>query len=581
MTSYVHRLPSDFGVDALTSRRRVHALLAVAAVIAAIASARLIQVQGISAESYARRGVNQRLATIDLPAERGSIFDRNGIELALSTQQESVSANPRAISDPARYAALLAPALGVQPLALAQRLMNKKLVFTYLARTLDDATAERVRQVVKSNKLVGIDFQLEPKRQYPSGALAAPLLGLVGTENKGLGGIEYAYESVLAGRAGSLVVERDRQGREIPGGLRHSTQAARGRDLVLSIDQAMQFEIEQRLTQEVASAKAKGGMAIVMDLPTGDLLAVANVVGAVKGVPAHPAPAATANRAITDVYEPGSTNKIIIMAAALEQKTITPGSWFRVADKLQVSDHVFRDDETHPTVGWQAKDILAHSSNVGTILIAQRLGKEQIDRSLRSFGFGQQTGVGFPGEPRGILLDPKKWYGTSMATVPIGNGLAVTPLQMLDVYATVANGGVWRQPRLVTATMDASGVRHELPLGKTRRVISRSTADQINSMLQTVVNEGTGVEAQIPGYAVAGKTGTAQKALPGTRGYSNKYIASFVGFAPADRPRLAAAVILDEPTTQIYGGAVAAPVFARLMEFALRADRITPSDPSK
>lgn len=578
MTSYVHRLPNNLGVDALTSRRRVHALLAVMVLSVALASARLVQVQGVSAENYARRGTNQRMASINLPAERGSIFDRNGIELALSTQQASVSANPRVIKNPARYAEALAPALGVEPLALLERLANKKLAFTYLARTVDDATADRVREVVASRKLVGIELRPEPKRHYPSGPLAAPLMGLVGTENKGLEGIEYQYEELLAGRAGSLVVERDREGREIPDGLRRSTPSARGKDLVLSIDQAMQFEIEQRLTQEVSSAKAKGGMAIVMDVQTGDLLAVANVVGATKGVPAHPAPAASRNRAITDVYEPGSTNKVITLAGALEEKSITPDSWFRVADKLQVSDHLFRDNEPHETMGWRAKDILAHSSNVGTILIAQRLGKERIDTYLRAFGFGEKTGVGFPGEPRGILLDPKRWYGTSMGTVPIGNGLAVTALQMLNVYATIANEGVWRQPRLVTATMDASGVRHELPAGDTRRVISQSTAAQINSMLQVVVNEGTGVKAQIPGYAVAGKTGTARKALTGSSGYSDKYIASFIGFAPAVNPRLAAAVILDEPTTQIYGGAVAAPVFARLMEFALRAGRIAPSD---
>jgi cell division protein FtsI (penicillin-binding protein 3) len=562
------------GVTARTTRRRILTMLVVSALGLSAVVARLTQVQAMSAARYERRGVDQRVRTITLAAERGSIFDRHGTDLALSVSEQTVWANPRVVDDPAGYAAKLAPVLKVDQKALAQRLSKDRSAFVYLARKVDVATAEAVRRL----ELPGVDFVPESKRFYPSGALAGPLLGAVGIDNQGLAGLEVQYEKALSGRPGELTVERDPTGRRIPQGRSQLRPAARGSDLVLTVDQSLQYEVERALMEAVTGASAKGGTAVVEDVRTGAVLAMANVVGPVTGSPARPAGGSERNRAVTDVYEPGSTNKVITMAGAVEEGVVTPETRFRVPDKLAVGNHVFSDHEPHPPTDWSVTDVLVNSSNIGTIMVAQKLGKERLDRYLRSFGFGDRTGVGFPGEATGLLLDPDDWYVTSMGTVPIGNGLAVSALQMLQVYVALANGGVWRPPVLVGATIDSRGRHHAVEPGPTRRVVSAATAGQLNEMMTKVVAEGTGTKAQIPGYSVAGKTGTARKPLEGARGYSGQYVASFVGFVPAEAPRLAAVVVLDEPTP-IYGGQVAAPVFSRIMQYALRLDRIPPPAP--
>jgi membrane peptidoglycan carboxypeptidase len=348
----------------------------------------------------------------------------------------------------------------------------------------------------------------------------------------------------------------------------------RGNDLILSLDQSLQYELERALVDAVGAATAKGGLAIVEDTRTGGILAMANVTGDGAGG-ARPSSPTEHNRAVTDVYEPGSTNKVITMAGALEDGLVTPETKFTVPDKLPMANAVFEDHEPHPPIPWSVTDILVNSSNVGTIMVGQKLGKNRLDHYLRAFGFGTKTGVGFPGEPAGLLLDPDHWYVTSMGTVPIGNGLAVSALQMLQVYVTVANGGMYRPPRLVEATIDADGQRHPVDAAEPRRVVSPETAGKLSSMLTQVVQNGTGTNAAVPGYLAAGKTGTARKPLEGARGYSGNYVASFVGFVPSQEPRLAAVVVLDEPTP-IYGGQVSAPVFARIMQYALRLDRIPP-----
>lgn len=538
--------------------------------------ARLTQVQAVSAASYAELGASQRVRRIALAAERGSIFDRRGVDLALSVSQWTVWANPRVVIDAevADYAARLGPILGQDEDFLVGRLSRNDLAFVYLARKVDEDRVEAVRRL----GLPGVDFLPESKRFYPSGSLAGPVLGSVGIDNQGLSGLEVAYEETLAGEPGEIVVEQDPEGREIPQGQGSYRPSVRGRDLILTLDQSLQYEVEQALVQAVAEATAKGGTAVVSDTRTGAILAMANVTGD-GGGGARPATSAEHNRAITDVYEPGSTNKVITMAGAIEDGVVTPETRLNVPDKYQVGNHLFSDHEAHPPIDWSVADILTHSSNVGTIMVAQQLGKERLDHYLRAFGFGSRTGLRFPGEATGLLLDPDDWWVTSMGTVPIGNGLAVSALQMLQVYVTIANGGVWRAPRLVAATLDEDGVRHDLPAGEPRRAVSPGTARKLNQMLRTVVREGTGRNAEIPGYSVAGKTGTARKPLQGARGYSGNYVASFVGFVPAEDPRLAAVVVLDEPRP-IYGGQVAAPVFSRILQYALRLERIPPPPPS-
>jgi cell division protein FtsI (penicillin-binding protein 3) len=567
------RAKAEAGLAATGNRltgRRAMALLIVLSLGLSGVILRLTQVQAVSASQYEKLGAGQRIRKISLAAERGAIFDRNGADLALSVNQQTVWANPKVVTDPAGYAAKLAPVLGMDQKVLADRLGQRSHAFVYLARKVDDSTAEAVQKL----GLEGVDFVPESKRFYPSGTLAGPLLGHVGIDNDGLGGLEVQYDKKLAGKPGELVVEQDPQGRRIPQGYSRLEPATRGNDLILSLDQSLQFELERALVDAVGAATARGGLAIVADTRTGGILAMANVTGDGGGA-ARPSGPNEHNRAVTDVYEPGSTNKVITMAGALEDGLVTPETKFTVPDKLPMANAVFEDHEPHPPIPWSVTDILVNSSNVGTIMVGQKLGKNRLDHYLRAFGFGSRTGVGFPGEPAGLLLDPENWYVTSMGTVPIGNGLAVSALQMLQVYTTVANGGLYRPPRLVEATIDADGVRHPVPMAEPRRAISPQTAGQLSTMLTKVVQEGTGTNAAVPGYLAGGKTGTARKPLEGARGYSGQYVASFVGYAPAQDPRLAAVVVLDEPTP-IYGGQVSAPVFARIMQYALRLDRIPP-----
>jgi cell division protein FtsI (penicillin-binding protein 3) len=554
----------------LTGRRAMALLIVLSLGLSAVIL-RLTQVQAVSADQYEKLGAGQRIRKISLAAERGAIFDRNGVDLALSVNQQTVWANPKVVPDPVGYAAKLAPILGMDQKVLADRLGQKSHAFVYLARKVDDATADAVKKL----GLEGVDFVPESKRFYPSGTLAAPLLGNVGIDNDGLAGLEVQYDKKLAGKPGELVVEQDPQGRRIPQGYSRLEPAVRGNDLILSLDQSLQYELERALVDAVAAATAKGGLAIVEDTRTGSILAMANVTGDGAGA-ARPSGQAEHNRAVTDVYEPGSTNKVITMAGALEEGLVTPETRLTVPDKLPMANAVFEDHEPHPPISWSVTDILVNSSNVGTIMVGQKLGKVELDKYLRAFGFGSKTGVGFPGEPAGLLLDPDHWYVTSMGTVPIGNGLAVSALQMLQVYVTVANGGLYKPPRLVEATIDADGARQEVPAAEPRRVVSPETAGKLSSMLTDVVSTGTGTNAAVPGYLAAGKTGTARKPMEGVRGYATgKYVASFVGFVPSQEPRLAAVVVLDEPTP-IYGGQVSAPVFARIMQYALRLERIPP-----
>jgi cell division protein FtsI (penicillin-binding protein 3) len=550
--------------------KRAMALLVVLSIGLSAVILRLTQVQAVSAAQYEKLGANQRIRKITLAAERGAIFDRNGVDLALSVNQQTVWANPKVVTDPAGYAAKLAPVLNVDKKQLTDRLADKSHAFVYLARKVDDTTADAVKKL----NLDGVDFVPESKRFYPAGTLAAPLLGGVGIDNDGLAGLEVQYDKTLAGKPGELTVEQDPQGRRIPQGYSRLEPARRGSDLILSIDQSLQYELERALIDAVGAATAKGGMAIVEDTQTGSILAMANITGDGAGA-ARPSGPTEHNRAITDVYEPGSTNKVITISGAIEDGLVTPDTHLVVPDKLPMADAVFQDHEPHPPVNWSVTDILVNSSNVGTILVGEKLGKTRIDHYLRAYGFGKKTNVGFPGEPAGILLDPDHWYVTSLGTVPIGNGLSVSALQMLQVYVTLANGGMYKAPKLVEATIDGDGVRHPVETEAPHRVVSEPTAQKLVSMLAQNVLSGTGTNAAVPGYAAAGKTGTARKPLEGGRGYSGQYMASFAGFVPAQDPRLAAVIVLDEPTP-IYGGQVAAPVFARIMQYALRLEKIPP-----
>jgi cell division protein FtsI (penicillin-binding protein 3) len=533
---------------------------------------RLAQLQVTGAGRYVALGESQRVRPTTLPADRGSIFDRNGYDLALSISQRTVWTDPGNVLDPAGDAAALAPLLGLDPVALQAKLAAPSH-FEYIARQVPDDVADQVEALA----LPGIYLLDEPKRFNPSDDLARSVLGRVDIDSGGIAGLELQYDDTLTGEPGELVIERDLRGRTIPAGEHQLQPAERGDDLVLTIDRAMQYETERALGAQIAAMGAKGGIAIVSDPRTGELLAIANLETPADGGPPR---ASGNNMALTTVFEPGSANKVITLSAALEEDIAAPSSTLVVPDHLQVSDHRFTDHDPHPTREMTVSEILTSSSNIGTIELAQALGAERIDEYMRRFGFGEKTALDFPNESPGLLLPLDSWSGTSIGSIPIGQGISVTALQMLEAYNVIANGGMYVAPKLVKATVDHDGVQHATPASEEHRVVSEQTAAQMAVMMADVVRHGTGHLAAIPGYTVGGKTGTARKPLP-TGGYLDPaghyhYVATFAGFVPVEAPQLSVIVVLDEPSASIYASEVSAPVFAQIAQYALRQFRIPP-----
>lgn len=532
-------------------------------------SIKLVDIQYLNSGRYSSLGLAQRTYTRNIVPERGTITDRNGNIMAISQPAWDIAVDPSLVKDDSELVSSLSKLTVFDTDKLTSALKNKKSRFAYVVQKVDEPTAKRIQAKV----LPGIIVMKTSKREYPSGDTGANLIGFVGSDLNGLGGIEYMLNSKLSGVAGKEVIERDRQGREISSENRKVKTEVPGQDVSLTIDQGLQYESERIMQEEVVVSGSKGGTAIIADVKSGEILSMVSIVGG----PAKPvtAPVTDRNHALADVYEPGSTNKVITVGGALEEKIISPSTTFSVPDNIVFDKQNFPDAETHAPATWTAGDILRESSNVGTIMIASKLQRTRLDKYMRAFGYGSKTALNYPGEASGILLNPKNWSDTSIATIPTGNGIAVTPMQMLSVYMTIANGGLKVDPRLVKSTMDENGVRKDTKETGQTQVISNQSASQLNTMLQGVVENGTGTKANVPGYSVAGKTGTSRKP-PYT---DKKHMASFAGFAPASNPRLAIIVILDEPEGQIYGGTVAAPVFSRLMSAALRVVGVTPDRP--
>ena len=552
------------------SSRRLIALLVALVSAFALVAGRLIDVQGFSAGPYAALGLAQRVHTQLLPADRGSILDRTGNTLAMSAPQPTVWADPTLVTAPAREAAALAPVLGDDVATLTAKL-SRPGRFSYLAREIDEGTAKEVQDL----QLPGVFLVDEPKRFDPNGPLAAPVIGLVGVDGQGLSGLEQEYNASLAGKPGKLATEDDASGRPIPGGVSRLTPATKGSDLVLTLDRSMQYEVEQDLAAEITTSHAQGGMAIVMDRRTGEVLALVNLALGADGSTVAPA---SSNSAVTTVYEPGSVEKLITVSAALDRGAVHPNDVFSLPDHLRIYDRTFTDDTPHPVERWTPTDILTASSNIGAITLAQKVGKRPLVNYLHRFGLGSETALQFPYESPGILLDPSKWSGTTLATVAFGQGMAVTAMQLVAAYNAIANGGVYVAPKLVKATVDGTGKVIPTPPSATHRVVSSDVAREVTAMLTEVVRGGTGTEAAIGGYQVAGKTGTARKALQGQQGYASTYVSSFAGFVPASDPSFTAMVVLDQPTP-IFGGLVAAPVFHDISTYALRQLQVPPPPP--
>ncbi|MBA2725747.1 MAG: penicillin-binding protein 2 [Actinobacteria bacterium] len=526
----------------------------------------MFQLQILDSSKYSAYAADQRERDVVFPARRGTIFDREGQPLAISVDLNTVFADPAHVTDAVTSAKKLAPVLGLTSKEIQLRLSGTFPGdrFEYIARQV----APKVARKVKALEIPGVYLQTEPKRYYPGGRLASHLLGFVNIDGSVLAGMEHQYQSILEGSAGRMTLEQDPQGRPLPQAEFTYEAPNPGKSLFLTIDKELQYFTELTLADAVERYRAAAGTAIILRPQTGEILALANVPDFDPNHPGDSDADAQRNRAITDVYEPGSAFKIVTAAAALEEGVVTPQTSFSVPDAFQVSDRIFHDSHSHPTETMTVAQIIEQSSNVGTIKVGLELGADKIDEYVRRFGFGASTGLDFPSESSGIVLPREEWTGPTIATVPIGQGIAVTPVQMAAAYGVIANGGVWVEPKLLYGAMTGGGEMKPSAAPTTRRVVSVATARKMARILTGVVDSGTGIEAQVPGYEVAGKTGTAQKPLP-TGGYGDSYTGSFGGFAPADDPQIVVLVILDEPNP-IWGGTTAAPTFKIITEYALR-----------
>jgi cell division protein FtsI (penicillin-binding protein 3) len=561
-----------------SSLNRLGALFVVMMLLLAGIVVRLAFLQVRDQTQYEQLGADQRTRTIALPADRGQILDRDLTPLAITQSARDIYANPRYVTDPAGEALQIAPILGLRPKDVRAALTSDG-TFVFIDRQVDTDVAQQVEDL----ELPGVGFLPVPKRYYPSGALAPQVLGFVGVDGDGLAGLESQYNTVLSGIPGQRTQEFS------PGGLPISTATdtlkapVPGADLVTTIDRQMQYEVQTALARAVKANGAKGGTVVVIDPHNGDVYAMATSPGFNPNDFAQTNPELWRNRPVTDMFEPGSVNKIITAAAALETGAVSVTRTFHVPSTLQVGNFLIHDSESHPLEAMTLGDIITHSSNVGATLVANKVGNDAMQQYMDRFGYGHTTGLGFPGEAAGKV--PTVWDDVIRAGAAYGQGVSVTPLQMADVYATIANGGVWVQPRLSRGTVAPSGALNDAPGGTlidappspTRRVVRTDTAAMLTRMLAEVVQDGTGIEAQIPGYQVAGKTGTARK-VDAAGHYIDRYVASFVGFLPAGSPRLVIAVSLDEPST-VFGGVAAAPLFSEIARYAIQRLGIAAAPP--
>jgi cell division protein FtsI (penicillin-binding protein 3) len=532
----------------------------------AVIGARLAYLQTSQHEWLAGRARAQQVKGETLAPVRGLILDRQGRELARTVNVNSFFAEPQEIENVDAAAAQLARVLHLDEAGLAERLRQGKEAgreFVWLARKVSEEQARAVAGL----RLKGVYPVPEPKRYYPNGELAAHVLGFVGMEDRGLAGVEQVYDAALRGEAGRRVVEVDAKRRPLDSAEQEATD---GRTLVLTVEQSVQYLTERTLQEAVARARAKSGAAVVLDPRTGEILALANAPAFDPNEAATAKPEARRNDALQNIYEPGSTFKIVAYSGALEDgKTTVDERIDCLGGGITVAGRFIRDHTPYGML--TTTEALAKSSNVAAIKLGMRLGNERMYEYMRLFGFGAKTGVELPGETAGLLRKVKSWHGSSIGSLAIGQEIGVTPVQIAAAFATIANDGVRVAPHLVREVRDAEGRPVERAEPETRRVVSPETARAVRGMLEMVTLKGTARRAQLEGYTAAGKTGTAQKIDPQTRGYSKtKHIASFVGFAPAENPSVVIAVVIDEPVGAYHGGDVAAPIFRDI------ADQILP-----
>ncbi|MFI2369660.1 peptidoglycan D,D-transpeptidase FtsI family protein [Streptomyces sp. NPDC018833] len=569
---------------------------------------RLLQVQAVDASAYAAKADKNRYFSYTLAAERGEITDRAGIALATSVDAHDITADPKMFTPkeskapdaPEQAAALLAPILGTDAAVLAEKLKKPGSRYAVLARRQTPQVWNQIKDLKSvyarkaaadkrsggpgANVLAGVFQEPSSKRVYPNGDLAAGILGYVNAEGRGGGGIESMLDKALAGKNGTVTYAQS-GGRRVPTAGSREVPAVPGSDIELTIDRDIQWAAQKAIEDQVGKSRADRGYVIVQNTRTGEILAMANAPGFDPNDLSQANAAAMGNAALQDAYEPGSTAKVMSIAAVLEEKQATPGTHVVVPNRLHRGDRLFKDDIDHPTWFLTLNGVLAKSSNIGTILATGQLGKTQrqanavLHSYLRKFGLGSTSGLGYPGETPGILAEPADWSTSQQYTIPFGQGLSINAMQAASVYSTIANGGVRIEPTLVRGTKGPDGQFTAAPPPRKNRVVSEQTAKTVATMLESVVDDeaGTGTKARIPGYRVAGKTGTANRVDPELGRYKG-YTASFAGFAPADNPEITVYCAIQNPTKGSYfGGQICGPVYQQVMAFALKTLQVAPT----
>jgi cell division protein FtsI (penicillin-binding protein 3) len=533
---------------------------------------RAFYLQILQHETLVKKADKQHQHKVDLTPARGSILDRNGTTLAESIHMDSCYGEPRRIKDVDGTAAVLSPILGIPKEELVTRLSVNKS-FVWIERWLAPEVVTRV----KNMKLPGIGFAPESKRFYPNMEIAAHVVGFTGRDPNGLEGIELKYDSTILGNTGYMITERDALGRNIAIMNTVIKDSSPGKSIILTLDKTIQFIAEKELAKAVTGSNAKSGMALVMEADTGKVLAMANYPTFNPNAYSRYSLAQLRNHVVVDSFEPGSTFKIFTIAAALDSGTVKATDVYNCENgTYRVADRIIHDD--HPQSRLTVSEIIKYSSNIGSAKIGMKMGEEKLAAYLRNFGFGRRSGIDLPGEASGNLKH--HWYGVDLATISFGQGVSLSTIQLVSALSAIANGGNLMRPYLVEQIIDDNGaVVQKFEPQIVRRVVSPETARKMTAMLETVTGEGgTGTKAALEGYKVAGKTGTAQKVDPVTRTYSpSKRIGSFVGFVPADKPKLAIAVIIDEPQGIKYGGVVAAPAFRDIAQNSLAYLKIQPN----
>ena len=567
---------------------RIRKLVAIAIVILMLFALRLIDLQAVRAAGFVERAENELTKSGTLLAPRGTIYDVNGIELARSVSAINIAVDQTVVNDPQTAANLVAPILGMSAAELLPQLTGSKR-YVLIAKDVTPAIWRAVNTTITdynkkvmsekngiTKRLAGFVPERSYIRDYPSGGLTSSLVGIINNEGNGAAGIESSLNSLLAGTNGKYLYANGR-GNIIPGSEDVKVEAKSGTSIRLTIDRDVQWVAQNAINEAVASSRAKSGTVVVMDPKTGHILAQASAPTFDPNNSATITLEKLRNPAVQEVYEPGSTGKVITVAAALEEKKVSPETVFTIPYSMKIYDRTFHDHEKHPPQRLTTAGLLAVSSNTGSIKIGNMLGQDTLYKYLRKFGIGESTDSKLPGESAGILHPVKDWSGVSLPTIAFGQGYSVTAMQATSVFATIANDGVRVKPTILAGVVDQSGKYTPAKAVAGERVLSAENAVKMRTMMESVVSkDGTAPTAAIPGYRVAGKTGTAERYNTACSCYSG-YTASFIGFAPADQPKYVVSVTIQDPKGLHWGGALAGPVFKKVMSFVLQSEKVKPT----